>query len=498
MNILLVFSQNAKIESIIEKLKVEIKKEDNVSCITSHSLFDYEEKMLKEAFSCSKFVSFSDILSDKDNDSCDIIAYQKNVKDCGDYYDNIKDIKNELIIKRISEKYNYDRGYILSDDLGFRKKIWTRNGFISLEVEQYYSIGNAQVIKNTIMGILYRVSILVTIYRRYINNKEENIYVAYHKGIKYIFVGKMDRIRYRLDIEFKQDENEKIKYNQGKFETKEKCVYLSTLHEAGKLHIPDSEKYSVKIIQDGFLPQNYSSLYLKFKNKNVSYYAWDEIGTRIFKKQNLPVEILPFRKCIMLNNPKFPSKLCNILVVASGSGDWTAQKNRSDDDYLVKAFILIAKNNPHINVVYRCHPTWTHPNHVGVNSIKRVQRCLLEANVPNMKISGNIPDNSLDNYTLTFSRNSLNEDLKNSDIVFGEHSISMIDAAMQGILFCSVNVTQRRNLFDSISDMGFPHCESVSEIQNVIDSIGTQEFKIKYEKAIIEYNKMTERECDEV
>ena len=84
--------------------------------------------------------------------------------------------------------------------------------------------------------------------------------------------------------------------------------------------------------------------------------------------------------------------------------------------------------------------------------------------------------------------------IKDVDIVFGEHSISMIDAAFRGILFGSVNVTGRRDFFCGISAMGFPHCESVDEIVSLIKSIKTFSFKENYLRAINNYNEMTDKE----
>ena len=214
----------------------------------------------------------------------------------------------------------------------------------------------------------------------------------------------------------------------------------------------------------------------------------------MFKNMNLPVSIIPNRKKLYLPAPKFPEKVKNVLVVASGSGDWTALKNRSDDDMLVYAFSQIAKKYPNINFIYRCHPTWIHPSNVGVNAINRVNEYYNWLNLPNLKISANIPNNSVSNFQLTFQRSSLEEDLKNADIVFGEHSISMIDAAFKKIPFASVNLSKRRNFYSDITDMGFWHCKSIEDIENVIDNISSLEEQEKILNAVKNYNQMTDME----
>ena len=162
---------------------------------------------------------------------------------------------------------------------------------------------------------------------------------------------------------------------------------------------------------------------------------------------------------------------------------------------MIHAFGEVAKKFPEIEFVYRCHPVWVHPQHQGVNSIHRAAQYIDYLNLPNFKISCNIPNAIQDGkFILSYKRSSFEDDLKNVDMVFGEHSISMIDAAFKNILFCSCNVTGRRDFFAGITAMGFPHCESIDEICNVLNSINTDAFRVSYELAIKNYNEMTDRE----
>ena len=96
-------------------------------------------------------------------------------------------------------------------------------------------------------------------------------------------------------------------------------------------------------------------------------------------------------------------------------------------------------------------------------------------------------------FQLSFKRSSFEEDLRDVDVVFGEHSISMIVAAFKGMLFCSVNVTGRRDLFCGITEMGFPHCESVEEIATFLRNVTNKDFSAIYIKAVNNYNKMTDK-----
>ena len=51
---------------------------------------------------------------------------------------------------------------------------------------------------------------------------------------------------------------------------------------------------------------------------------------------------MPIRKKLFLPEARYPQKLRKVLCAASGTGDWTAIKNRSDDDRLVWAIGKVA------------------------------------------------------------------------------------------------------------------------------------------------------------
>ena len=205
---------------------------------------------------------------------------------------------------------------------------------------------------------------------------------------------------------------------------------------------------------------------------------------------------MPFRKKLYLPKPNFPERVKKILCVASGAGDWTAVKCRSDEDRMLQTFGRIARQFPDIEFVYRCHPVWINPDFQGVNSINRAAEYISWLDLPNLRISSNIPNANEDGkFRFSYKRSSFEEDLNGVDIVFGEHSISQIDAAFKNILFCSVNVTGRRDLFAGITEMGFPHCESEEEIAQLLTNLTTDTFKKSYEQAIDNYNKMTDKEA---
>ena len=493
---ILLFSQNLIIDSLIEKLKQE-----NITgklvFVTTHFLFEHERVKLGTRFPKAEFRSFADFLTDKDMARCDEDAFVDLSMPYEEYLQRMKILKNEMVMTKVKAEFPEFRGFICCDDLGIDGEVWKKGGFSWLEGEYYYPQHQLSGFKSKIKNRLKKYKLVRMAYEKIKpkhNNEVEDVYVAHYQGKKYIFIGRMNRIDYRLDIPFKLSEEERGKFNRGEYDGKEKCQYLTTWHEHWKCHVPDDERYDVRWLQDGYLPPNYTDYSYDFIPENVQYYAWDVLGTKLFKNRNLPVSVIPFRKKLYMPVPNFPKEVKNVLIVASGSGDWTALKNRSDDDILVHAFAQMAKRFPEIDFVYRCHPTWIHPLNVGVHSIARVQEYFSWLNLPNLHVSAHIPIQTAGqgDFKLTFPRSSLEEDLAKADFVFGEHSISMVDAAFKKIPFASVNLTKRRNFFCGIADMGFPSCSSIEEIIENIQSIHTKSYQDKYLVAVNKYNQMTD------
>lgn len=492
-----IFSQNVKLDSF-EKLRCKESDDENIF-LTTHMLFDYEKDKLNDLFSNCTFLKFADFLSDSANEWCDFDAYDGGIT-IGEYYSRIKRMKNQLIAERIVQRYPNYSGFLCSDDLGIDATVWRKYSFEPTVMEYFYDHpSETNNFKKELKQILKK-SISLRKINNFLKEKKaiksvtDEIYVASDEKKKYVFIGKMSRVAYRIGLSWQKSDEEFQKIRSGKFESKEKCQYLTSLHESMKCVVPDKSCYDVRYIQDGYLPPNYSSRYLKYKPKNVSYYSWDELGKRTFEYHNLAVDIMPFRKKLYMPNPVFNKNIKNILVATSGPGDWTAQKNRSDEDLMLQAFVEVAKQLPNVHIVYRCHPTWVHPEHAGVNSINRAAEYIQSTGLTNITVSTNIPKENMSSFVLSFSRGSLEEDLKNADMVFGEHSVSMIDGAFQHIPFASVNLTNRRDLFCGLTEMGFPHCTSVKEIIEVINKYNSSDFKKNYSQAVDKYNKMTDVE----
>lgn len=504
MDNIVVISQNVKIESLSRVANELVMGETLV--VSTQYVFDNEKKEIDTIWERScHYINFSDLMSDSELEQCDVDAFniKKQRENLQKYYDDIKELKNKRLIAKLSKQYPSTNKIIVCDDLGIHLQSWLDSGYRLIECEYYHT--KAKYAPQTITECSFLRKILRKIkYSLYTIHKERfsycmnrPIYISEYDGKKYIFFGSLNRIAYRLNLNFKSAGKwEHFRYFLDNYylNTQPNSIRLSTLHE-NDFKVKDEQKFNYKLLQDGYLPPNYTSKYLLFYGRNTEFYTWDEMGLRTFLYNSLPCRIIPFRKKLYLPLPKHLSTVKKVLCVASGAGDWTAIKNRSDEDKMVVAFGKIAAMFPNIEFVYRCHPVWIHPVHQGVNSIKRVAEYISWLNLPNLKMSSNIPcANSGNKFQLSFKRSSFDDDLKDVDIVFGEHSISMIDAAFKGLLFCSVNVTGRRDLFCGITEMGFPHCESEEEIANLLQIVTTENFMTNYRIAVDHYNAMTDKD----
>lgn len=496
MDNIVVITQNVKLDSL-HLIRNKLKGQDTL-VFSTQLVFDNEAKIIQEQLGVRcVFTNFSQIMDDSDFEKCDIDAYSDSLTTATQYYSEIRRIKNQIAVDRLLNKYPCNNRLIVCDDLGIDDEPWLERGFIRVKCEYYHSPEPSSPVRN---NMVHRLSAVFKTIKRFYDYP---IFISYYKGQKHLFFGSLNRIGYRCDISFSEASKwENIKFILGyywfkffKSFPKNDVIRMSTIHESNRWPFPHHPNYNTKIIQDGYLPPNYSSKYLLFHGPYVEFYTWDTEGCKTFIYHNLKNRVLPFRKKLYLPKPVFPKNIRKILCVASGAGDWTALKNRSDEDSMMVAFGKVAAMFPEIEFVYRCHPVWIHPQHQGVNSINRAAEYIHWLGLPNLKLSSNIPNAEEDGrFRLSYQRSSFEEDLKDVDIVFGEHSISMIDAAFKGILFCSVNVTGRRDLFEGITGMGFPHCESIEEIESLLDCISTESFKDSYEKAIDRYNCMTNEE----
>lgn len=499
-------------------------------CVSTHKLFDLEEAAISDCVQRPvRFACFGDFLTDEEMAWCDTHAYEIESipATLEQYYRYIKVQKNKTTLKNIRREYRLAEKQLCAHDLGIAADVWLEEGFTN-SVRQEQQTAEAPPGATAPPANRRRFSRLLKNFRRILRSLNwplGKVFLLQTPFGNHIFLGSITRIQPHLDsvsiqrlqpglivrlvnlllifIPKRHSQFRKtiLSHLQGKTISKHASAervstLLSTMHEyvAGYGELADSLNMDLVIVQDGFLPENYSSRYLAFYFGVREFWVWDRLSLGLFENQQFKAEVCPF-----LSVPKMPVieedqySVENIVVLTSSAGDWTALKNRSDEDQMVIAFVKVAERFPDIQIIYRCHPLWAHPEHQGINSIHRVDRYLREKGLKNIVVSSESLVQSqqfIERRELGFPRSSLEQDLQRADLVFGEHSFTMIEAARRGKLFASVNLSNRRDFFHSYSKLGFPHLVSTGEIISFIDQLRVSPVQIleRYNAAVNRYN----------
>ena len=485
--------------------------------LSPHIAFENEINTIKKDSNFElHFISFYEFISQKEMEYCDSEAdkiilskYGSRLGKLTEYYNQIKKLKNQIILKNIHSKFKVIDKYILADDLGIDSSVWIENEYIN-------KITNIKMVNKN--NLFLKVKKLLS------SSIECNILKSDNES--YYLLGKPSRTLQYLKIE----NNELIQLPYIKnilFNLSYKLVILKSKYipigfllnqivkflkhkDIKKVIVPiheDKSYYSVlakKIgckyinIQDGYLPSYYTSAYLKYREYVDEYYIWDKLSSGIFDRHNLKSEKWNQYKSNFLPNITIPTdfKIKKIVFLSSGAGDWTALKNRSDEDLILLALINVAKKFTKIEFIFRPHPLWLHPSHQGVNSIQRVIDFVDSLNLSNFKISSGALKEGLaftKHQNLSTASSTIDEDINGADIVLGDHSQSMIVAAKRGKLIASISLTKRKEFFSNYTDLGFPMLKSENDLIELInifsDNLKKEEFLIQYNNAISLYNK---------
>ena len=345
MDNIVVLTQNLKLESLAS-IQTELVP-GSVLIVSTQFIFENEREIINKAIGVKcEYVDFGDLISDLERQKCDEDAYDVSLRDINVYYERIKYLKNEKIVKHLQEVYPCNNKIILCDDLGIEEDVWISNHYRRIRCEYYYVKNAPTSKKNRSINLIGYISSIVNKVKRFWNYP---IWQSEFNGQKHLFFGSTNRIGYRMNLNFKRAskiENikmliELLSYRLFRFVPKNRTIRMTSFHESGKFPLPDCVNFNVKKIQDGYLPPNYSSKYLCFFGRNTEFYAWDLIGCHTFQYHHLRHAIMPFRRLLYLPEPKFPTMVKKILCAASGTGDWTAIKNRSDDGFTLSIQELI-------------------------------------------------------------------------------------------------------------------------------------------------------------
>jgi hypothetical protein len=276
---------------------------------------------------------------------------------------------------------------------------------------------------------------------------------------------------------------------------KTELEFITPIHEQRDAFGDISKVLGIPLnyLQDGFLPGNFSSCYLKYIHNPACFLVWDRASSGIFIKHGLPWRCsLLFADTRLPLVQRDPGPIKKILYLASGAGDWTAVKNRSDEDRAFETFIEVARRLPEVQVVFRPHPLWADPNMQGLESLERIANYVSQLGIPNFHMSGGALSDSKGfkrDKQVSRKSSSIQGEIADAEVVFGDHSQTMIIAARQGKIMASVNVSRRESLFSSFSYYGFPCLQTADDVINFILSLGNSSAAIAaYNLAVAGYN----------
>ena len=515
INIILVSHSTSK-KNILKTLAEGFINNHDILCLSSHVYMDFEKaQILAESSKSIIFKTFSDYLNEEEMIFCDeqadfdiLESYGNRDGNLMKYYNRIKWLKNSKIHENVSSSYNIIEGFLLSKDLGICKDVWTTQGFIdrSLNEEKKFSI-------NSLLALKY-VSKIVAILK-------QPICVLHYKDEKSIFFGQSKRLRQFLEkdvifkdiskldsltlrvsllllviskkfIFFKKISTTFISFYVYNF--LEKYTYFgSSIHEFNDVHglLAKEINLRMNVFQDGLLPGNYTSKYLLYYINVDFFFVWDEFSSTIFKENGLNYRVSCMYKRQKIKNIGHVHEIKNILYLASGAGDWTALKNRSDEDLAFMALVKPAKMLSDKEFIFRSHPLWENNQHQGIGSIARLVNYVKKYDLPNFTISTTILHDAavskrLNN--LSWIEKNIDDEIDKADLVIGDHSQALFNAARKGKIIASLNSSKRRSLFEDYTNLGFPLLRSDTDIVNFIQSIENTSFLSEYNLALANFN----------
>ena len=498
-----------------------------ICVLTPHLMLpDERERLLRMAGAECEFRTFHDLLDVAEMEHCDEEADRLVVAAHGErsgrdelvdvYYATLTRLKNQRILEKLQTQFNVEGGAILCGDLGIVPEVW-------------HGLGLAHLAPSTARP------------RRSLWAKIDELFsspMPFHylnwNGGSWLLAGRPARVGQYLDqnavtmvplgkvaifwfnlqllLWRRLDPNSQIGRwiwrllnFPWRLANRQVPLLAATVHEHGYVLANLAGVLDLEYVnlQDSFLPAYYPSRYLLYRPQVRRYYVWDHFSRGIFNRHGLASVHWPAYQSWALPqiSPDGWKPVRRIVYLASGAGDWTALKNRSDEDLVLVLLIEIAKRRPDISIYYRPHPLWLHPEHQGLNSIQRVIASLEALALPNLMVSQGARADGR-NFTLSGNlsavSSSVDEDIAWADLVLGEHSQTMLVAARRGKIIAGINMSRHPPYFADYARIGFPLVTSAEGLLGLIecmdDAVTRENFATGYNAAIARHNR---ENCDE-
>ncbi len=515
---LVVFSITAEWGRLREVLRAE-QEDETICAVTPNFLFPSErERMARENPRVQVFRTFHDLLEREDMEFCDAEA-DRRVLSRGEgregrveeYYGEIMQLKNQRAARRLAEEFEVRGGVLLSGDLGIAPDVWLELGLLDRRVP-------AAAAEEASVGAKLR---------RWLSNPVR-FHVLEWNEERWLLVGRPERVAQYLDRTV-------IKLRElGRgwtwwFNVQMKLVLklrlpssvvrpilrvvnapwamrhrslryvAATVHEdnVAVARLAEGLGFDYVNLQDSFLPSYYPSRYLLYRPAVRLFFVWDNFSRGLFERHGLEsARWEAFKAWTLPTIGRAPTPVRRILYLSSGAGDWTALKNRSDEDLALALLAEVARVRPEMEIRYRPHPLWLHPEHQGMNSIERAVELVEEMGLPNLFVSQGARK---DGRSFSLSGNlssvssSMEEDVDWAELVIGEHSQTILVGAQRGKLVVGLNVSKHPAYFGDYARIGFPLVSAAGELLSVIEQLSraeTAELLLdKYNEAIVRHNR---------
>ncbi|MEQ9423195.1 MAG: hypothetical protein RJQ09_02165 [Cyclobacteriaceae bacterium] len=459
--ILILINQNFSNDVLSKVLKKEV---SDLSFISTHQLFDYEKKRIREkiGYSCD-FITFADLLSEEDLIECDKLSteaclnamYSKST-----YVTKFQEksiyLKNEKVYSKI-KRVGFKKIYYV-DGLGISGKLWARKGGVNLSkrINQ-----RKNFLRKIVDGAKRQFSITPNSNGNYI----DEIFQINAKSNHYYFIGKPNRLRFKQGTIL-----EKVAA------IPEKGIRCTTIHN----YQPSDDAISkeLRVFIDGFHPSNYSRSYLDSYDRSCTFVPRTPFDNKWFKKFNLttipPPEFVEPEFFTVID--EIGLKPETVILILNHAGDWSSLINRSDTDILIEAFTNIAYCYPQKNFIIRPHPTMEHSEHEGSNSLRRIFEFVDQLNLENLRVS----------------TEDLKCDLDRGDVFLSEYSQTLLDVFKMGKIGIAVNLTNRESFMRDYEELGFLSANSSEGVTKILDSFFKSQVETvdRQNEAVLKYNKL--------
>jgi hypothetical protein len=222
------------------------------------------------------------------------------------------------------------------------------------------------------------------------------------------------------------------------------------------------------VLQDSWLPgEHFPPGYRRFMRCN-HLLVWGDISaswarnlesTHIHVVGNPKAPTLDLQHYHSQRKDRFnPRKQLTVTLTHQCWGPWTAFHSPLDTNDMLYAFAEAARTLRDVQFVIKVHPLVDDPNHEWPGRSDEIRQWVLDQQLPN--------------FTMLPLESSIQEVLQETDLLVSYYSLTAVEALAQGIPVAMMNLTDKRDLFPELVELGgAPAIRSVEDLVSLIRDI---------------------------